>query len=225
MYKTYEIVKLLDLYYIVASLPYKDNRYTLYQISTGRYIPNIPEVNISKKVDQQEFAEAVASKIKVINYKISSEVFSLSKAKYKLLGQTFTNYKKEYSFNCKKDGLTRDTIIVQTDNGTSLRFVKEDIEFLYELPKITIQKPLVDKTIRTGDKIILVKSQKLPIRKGSLGVVINIETGLKYSYKNQYIKDTKNKPLDIVTILDNETKREYRTYCRNIKKLENDKNN
>lgn len=100
------------------------------------------------------------------------------------------------------------------------RWLISDIELVLELPVITIQKHKRDLTVKVKDMIRLVNNKKLPIERNAICEVTNI---VETTNKKYLIKNTRNRPLDVVYLKCPKTGRILPTYMKNVKKVNDEK--
>lgn len=122
--------------------------------------------------------------VKIKSYETSALLFGNSKIKKSMM-ETKENFiigKLNLQHPCKKDGSIRNLIEVIAPNGRNIKFVEEDIEFIYpDINSITkgYNIPL-DRTIRNGSKVKIYKKNTARISYGTKAVVESVnKTGNK----------------------------------------------
>jgi len=204
---------------IVASeVNKRTGEYYVYDFIRESYIlvPSDKLRSISEKV----IKKLLARKVKIINYEESAKIFNYKRIKSKLVGQEFSEYQIESRYKCKIDGIVRDTIIVYTDDDKKYRFVESDCEYLFDIPKITLQKHKEDSIIKVGDTVRVLNSKRLPIEKNTICQVVGIRIP-KSNYRNKKGEKVSNNI--VATIMHND--KSYPILIKHLKKVKNDTNN
>jgi hypothetical protein len=132
----------------LADLPANINFETtvpiLYKYKDEYIKATIPYINI---VNPLAKIEDIATRVKIKDFKESSDIFGYRKTKESVVGNIFSYVAIEKGYTCKKDGKVRDTIVV--DLGKSdFRFVLSDVEFV--LPQVNRVQLKKNKTISTA---------------------------------------------------------------------------
>lgn len=113
--------------------------------------------------------------VKLKNFKESSDIFGFRKIKEKIFKEnkkiTLDDFRIEEQYQCKKDGLYRNTLLIKF-NDKHYRFIQDDVEFFFKkLPKYNKPK---DRKFAVGKTVKIVNDHKLKIKKGSFGVIVEI---------------------------------------------------
>jgi hypothetical protein len=171
----------------------------------------VPFVNILKKVPT---LEEIATRVKIVGYKESGEVFGYKKTKEGVVGNIYSFVEIEKGFQCKKDNITRDTIIV--DLGKSnFRFVLSDVEFV--LPTVNRVQLKKDKSIRIGSICKVIRNKGLTVPVGNKVTIIDLKNTPQGNSSKKLFRDSKNRRLDLATVQDIESGKTFRTYLKNLK--------
>lgn len=219
-YKFGDYVKHLTYYSIIASDKNENNEYYVYSLTHKLYVL-VHKSNIVKLATEKEIKRFYSTKVKIINYEESANVFNYRKIKSKLVGKEL-EYNYEPGYKCKIDNVSRDIIITYLDDKTKkLKFVESDCEYLYDIPKIQLKKHPTSTIIKIGSLVRVIKSKKCLIPKNSICEVLNIENSL-FKYRDRAGKLFNN--TKIATVLYNNKK--YYVLVKNLKKInrENDTN-
>jgi len=171
----------------------------------------VPFATILKKVPT---LEEIATRVKIVGYKESGEVFGYKKTKEGVVGNIYSFVEIEKGFQCKKDGITRDTIIV--DLGKSnFRFVLSDVEFV--LPTVNRVQLKKDKSIRIGSICKVIRNKGLTVPVGNKVTIIDLKNTPQGNSSKKLFRDSKNRRLDLATVQDIESGKTFRTYLKNLK--------
>jgi len=206
-----------NYFYLVASKLDDEGNYICYSLRDKIY--QKLHFRLLEEVKRENAIKVLATTCKVNQIEQSVFLFGFKSKKLKCLNNTY-KFKVENGFVCKKDGVTRDTLLLNIDEGEWLRFVASECELIYNFPTIQEQKHKPDKTIRVNDEVRLVNNKKLPLERNAICKVNKIVPSNNTKYK---IKGTSNRPLDVVHLECIKTGRKYPTYMKNLKKIINDK--
>lgn len=171
-------------------------------------IPYIHIVNTLAKI------EDIATRVKIKDFKESSDIFGYRKTKESVVGNIFSYVEIEKNFTCKKDGKVRDTIIV--DLGKSdFRFVLSDVEFV--LPQVNRVQLKKNKTIRIGSVCKIINNKGLNIPIGKKVEVLEVKATPQGASSKKLFRGSTNKRLDLATVKDIESGNTFKTYLKNLK--------
>lgn len=138
---------------------------------------------------------------KVKSSDASAEIFGLAKLKKRIIGEEIHVIELLNNFKCKKDNKERDVLIVRTQGGREVKFLKEDIEIVY--PDLNY-KPKLDRKIKVDKYVVCIKPATIRLKKGNYYIVRDI------------VNNTSNKGLSILTLQD-ENGRVFKSRQRNFK--------
>lgn len=216
-----DIVKdITNNFYLIASKDCnKYNEYVVYNLKTNQFCnKNVKELQLSNK---DELISKLAYKAKVIAADESVKVFGDNYIKRGLIGEEANVYKIQKNFPCTYlNDEKRDTIVLSPSNSHRLlRFMLNEVELIFDIPTILPQTHKLDLTVKTNDNVRLVNNKKLPIERNTICKVTKI---VESKNKKYTIKNTKNRPLDIVYLKCPKTNKIHPTYMKNVKKITNE---
>lgn len=199
----------------LADLPANINLETivpvLYKYKDEYIKATIPYINI---VNTLAKIEDIATRVKIKDFKESSDIFGYRKTKESVVGNIFSYVEIEKNFTCKKDGKVRDTIIV--DLGKSdFRFVLSDVEFV--LPQVNRVQLKKNKTIRIGSVCKIINNKGLNIPIGKKVEVLEVKATPQGASSKKLFRGSTNKRLDLATVKDIESGNTFKTYLKNLK--------
>jgi hypothetical protein len=220
-YKFNDFVEFYGLYYIVASdINELNNTYICYSIKDGTYIPL--RANNFRLSSYDEAKENQPTHCIIKSVKDSSTIFGYGSRKSAAIGQAlkFVNRNKTYRTTYAKGEVsTFDTVVLEYQPVGSGRWLTSDVEFILELPVILLQKHGKDLTVKLNDTVRLINNKKLPFERNAKCQVVKI---IESKNKKYTIKNTKNRPLDVVHLKNLKTGRIEPTYMKNVKLITNE---
>lgn len=225
LFKPKQVFKFNDIikntnnkFYVVASETVNINKeYVVYDISNKQYINlNTRGFTLSSLEEARQTSPTHA---KVISVDDSIRILEYKERKLPCLGKTL-EFKQFRNGWTTKYGPKSCVELVYPGGTMGIgRWLLSDIELVLELPVITIQKHRRDLTVKVKDSVRLVNNKKLPIERNAICEVTNI---VETTNKKYLIKNTRNRPLDVVYLKCPKTGRVLPTYMKNVKKVNNE---
>lgn len=199
-------------YYIIASDLNSNKEYICLSLYDNTY--KTIKANNLKLSTIEEATKKYAKKVTIISAEESGSIFGYKSRKQSLVNTQVNIEKLELAYECQKDRVRRDTIIVNPGG----RFILSDTKYFLEIPKVIKQKHKPDLTIKTGCLVRVVNNKKTVFEQNAKCEVIKIEKTTNKRYKTTKV----NNPLDVLYLKNPKTGKVHPIYSKNVKKIINE---